>query len=167
MVKEIVPFSKKHITVVMVTIQNFNISLCSWVFIFVNFKFSCAWNFFIYFNRIKIEIISILNKDFSSIRNLFSYFLVRYLIFLNKLLGRHYILIKNLRLFNEIILVSFSQHISYLLVFHFLKLLILCFKITFILIIFQFKILFINEINLPFSFDSNQLLSLFIVFFSF
>jgi hypothetical protein len=155
MIKEVVPFPKEHITVIVVAIQNLNISLCPWVFIFVNFKISCTWNFLINFNRIKIEIISILNKDLSSIWNLFSYFWVGNLILLNKLLGGHYILIQNLLLFHKIILICFSQHKSYLLVFHFFIFLILCFKFTFIFIIIHLEIILINIINLPFSFNSN------------
>ena len=89
MVKEIVPFPKKHITVVMVTIQNFNISLCSCVFIFVNFKFSCAWNFFINFNRIKIEILPKFNIDLGTVGYFFSNLWINNLGFENNFLGIH------------------------------------------------------------------------------
>ena len=140
------PFSEKHITVIMVTIQYFDISLCSWILVFVNFKFSCTRNLFIYFNRVKIKSISVFNKNFRPFRYLFPNFGVNDLRFLNKFLCRHQILIDNVLLLHVMILISFCQHISYLLIFHLFVMQIFLLKIEFFSIRLLFQIFIIYKV---------------------
>ena len=40
MVKEIVPFSKEHFATSVVTLEDFNITLCTWIFVLIDPEFS-------------------------------------------------------------------------------------------------------------------------------
>jgi hypothetical protein len=66
----------------------------------------------------------------------------------------HNILIDNMLLFHKLMLISFCQHISDLLVFHLFKIIIFLIKITFFIIWFHFIIFLIHYTYLSFSFYS-------------
>lgn len=88
-VKEIMPLSKIHVTILMIAIQNLYISLSTWIFIFKYFEFPCIRDFFIYFNRIKIEILPKFNIDLGTVGYFFSNLWINNLGFENNFLGIH------------------------------------------------------------------------------
>ena len=85
MVKEVVPLSKKHLAIGVVTFQYLYVSLSSWIFILVNSKLSSLRNAFLNFDSIEVETVTLFNVYESSGWNFISDPSITYLGPLNKL----------------------------------------------------------------------------------
>jgi hypothetical protein len=80
MVEEIMPLSEKHVAPAVITFKKFHISLGPWIFVFIHTEFPCVRNLFINFDRVKVEVIPLLDKNLRTKWYLIPYFCISNLV---------------------------------------------------------------------------------------